>query len=243
MEIWRFPRWVEQPPPGYWEKVFVNSKPKLGKFTSLYRIGRTKNVRECSSKSRSCRIKCLNMRSISSCTRPPVFTSFARLKKVQLADDVKVNKTQGASAKIDLELVSSSVFDEINPTRWNIKRNFRIYCGKKLKRKNTENSHVMFEFYWRQKQPQAEVNCIENTQLHEIKQLEEELPDVCDEESEERSEWMMTSKNTWNINFHFKKERRRNNFRICCGIKWNRSKTWNHGKLVCHVSNQSSFEF
>ena len=49
-----------------------------------------------------------------------------------------------------------------------------------------ENSHVMVEFYWRQKQQQVEAHYIENTQLHEDNQLEEKHPDVCDEESEER---------------------------------------------------------
>ena len=49
-----------------------------------------------------------------------------------------------------------------------------------------ENSHVMVEFYWRQKQQQVEAHHIENTQLHEDNQLEEKHPDLCDEESEER---------------------------------------------------------
>ena len=57
-----------------------------------------------------------------------------------------------------------------------------------MKRKNIQKSHDMFEFYWRQKQRQAEAHYIENTQLHEDNQLEEEYPDVCDEESEDRSE-------------------------------------------------------
>ena len=30
-----------------------------------------------------------------------------------------------------------------------------------------ENLHAMFEFYWLQKQKQAEAHSIENTQLHE----------------------------------------------------------------------------
>ena len=46
----------------------------------------------------------------------------------------------------------------------------------------------MFGFYWPQKQQQAEAHFIENTQLHEDNPLEEENPDVCDEESEERIE-------------------------------------------------------
>ena len=44
-----------------------------------------------------------------------------------------------------------------------------------------ENSHAMFELWW-QKQQQAETQYIENIQL------EKEHPDLCDEESEERSE-------------------------------------------------------
>ena len=56
------------------------------------------------------------------------------------------------------------------------------------KEKNLENSHAMFGFYWPQKQQQAEAHFIENTQLHEDNPLEEENPDVCDEESEERIE-------------------------------------------------------
>ena len=50
-----------------------------------------------------------------------------------------------------------------------------------------ENSHVMLEIYWRQNsnKQQVEADCIENTQLHEDNQLEEEYPDVCDEELEE----------------------------------------------------------
>ena len=50
-----------------------------------------------------------------------------------------------------------------------------------------ENSHAMFEVYQWQKQQQAEVHYREITQLHEDNQLQEEHPDVCDEESEERS--------------------------------------------------------
>ena len=44
-----------------------------------------------------------------------------------------------------------------------------------------------FEFYWWQKQQQAESHFIENTQLHDDNQLKEEHPDICNEESEERS--------------------------------------------------------
>ena len=50
----------------------------------------------------------------------------------------------------------------------------------------------MFEFCWWQKQKQAEVHYIENTQLHEDNWLEEEHPDVCDETSEERIENLST---------------------------------------------------
>ena len=50
------------------------------------------------------------------------------------------------------------------------------------------NLHFMFEFYWWQKQQQAEAHSIENTQLNEGNQLEEEHPDLCNEASEERSE-------------------------------------------------------
>ena len=55
-----------------------------------------------------------------------------------------------------------------------------------------ENSYAMFEFCWWQKQKQAEVHYIENTQLHEDNWLEEEHPDVCDETSEERIENLST---------------------------------------------------
>ena len=68
------------------------------------------------------------------------------------------------------------------------KKRFRICCGTKLKRKNIEKSHVIFQFYWRQKQQQAEAHYIEYTQLYEDNQLEEKHPGVCDEELEERSE-------------------------------------------------------
>ena len=51
-----------------------------------------------------------------------------------------------------------------------------------------ENLHFMFEFYWWQKQQQAEAHYIENTQLNEGNQLEEEHPDLCNEASEERGE-------------------------------------------------------
>ena len=50
-----------------------------------------------------------------------------------------------------------------------------------------ENSHAIFEFYWRQKQHHAEARYIENTELHEDNHPEEEHHDVCDEESEEES--------------------------------------------------------
>ena len=48
----------------------------------------------------------------------------------------------------------------------------------------------MLEIYWRQNsnKQQVEADCIENTQLHEDNQLEEEYPDVCDEELEEWKE-------------------------------------------------------
>ena len=52
----------------------------------------------------------MNMPNISCCTRPQMFTSFARLKKSSASlnfffqskanDDVKVNKTQRSSTKI-----------------------------------------------------------------------------------------------------------------------------------------------
>ena len=47
---------------------------------------------------------------------------------------------------------------------------------------------TMFEFYWRQKQQQDEVHYIQNTELHEDNHTEEENLDVCNEESEEKSE-------------------------------------------------------
>ena len=50
-----------------------------------------------------------------------------------------------------------------------------------------ENLIVMFQFYWPQKQQKAETHYRENTQLREDSQPEEEHPDVCDEESEEKS--------------------------------------------------------
>ena len=37
------------------------------------------------------------------------------------------------------------------------------------------------------------------------------------------------------LNFHLKKGNRRENFRICCGIMYNRRKRYL--KLVCHISN------
>ena len=64
------------------------------------------------------------------------------------------------------------------------KRNFRIFSGTRLKRKNMGNSHAMFEIYWQQKQQQTKAHYIENTQLHKDNQLDEELAD----ESEERNE-------------------------------------------------------
>ena len=112
-------------------------------------------------KSRYCEIRPLSMRSIICCTRRHVFTSFARLKKTSTSlnffqslanDDVKVNKTQRISDKIDLELESLSDIWCINFTKGNIKRDSRNCCGTKLKRKNMENLHTMFRFYWGQKQ-------------------------------------------------------------------------------------------
>ena len=38
----------------------------------------------------------------------------------------------------------------------------------------------------------------------------------------------------WNI---------KSNVKICCRIKYDRRKRSNHGKLVCHVSNQRCFKF
>ena len=74
----------------------------------------------CECESRDCKIRSLSMRSISCCTRPHVFTSFARLKKKfnwlelffqSLAnDDVKVNKPQRISTKIRSEPDSLSGF-------------------------------------------------------------------------------------------------------------------------------------
>ena len=55
----------------------------------------------------------------------------------------------------------------------------------------------MFEFYWRQKQQEAEAHYIGNTQLHEDNQLEEEHPDVCDEASEERTESIFSVASEW----------------------------------------------
>ena len=57
----------------------------------------------------------------------------------------------------------------------------------KVEKKKHRKSHVIFQFYWRQKQQQAEAHYIEYTQLHEDNQLEEKHPGVCDEELEERS--------------------------------------------------------
>ena len=56
-----------------------------------------------------------------------------------------------------------------------------------------ENSLAMVEFYWRQKQQQAEAHYIENTQQHEDNQLEEKQPNVYDEESEEKFELFFQS--------------------------------------------------
>ena len=47
-----------------------------------------------------------------------------------------------------------------------------------------ENLHAMFKFYWRQKQQQAAAQYTKNTLLHEDKKLEQEHPDICDEELE-----------------------------------------------------------
>ena len=49
-----------------------------------------------------------------------------------------------------------------------------------------DNSHAMFEIYWRQKQQQVEAHYIENTSLHKDNQLEDEHADVCEEDPEER---------------------------------------------------------
>ena len=56
-----------------------------------------------------------------------------------------------------------------------------------------ENLIVMFQFYWPQKQQKAETHYRENTQLREDSQPETEHPDVCDEESEEKSELFFSS--------------------------------------------------
>ena len=101
-----------------------------------------------------CKIRSLSMHNMSCYTTPHVFASFARLKKkVQPAwtffqslanDDVKVNKTHRIPSKIDLDITLSKYclnFDEINSTKWNIKGNFRICYGTKLKKNNMENSH------------------------------------------------------------------------------------------------------
>ena len=56
-----------------------------------------------------------------------------------------------------------------------------------------ENLHFVFEFYWWQKQQQAEAHYIENAQLNEGNQLEEEHPDLCNEASEERIECFFQS--------------------------------------------------
>ena len=47
-----------------------------------------------------------------------------------------------------------------------------------------ENLDAMFKFYWRQKQQQAAAQYMKNTLLHEDKKLEQEHPDICDEELE-----------------------------------------------------------
>ena len=47
-----------------------------------------------------------------------------------------------------------------------------------------ENLYAMFKFYWRQKQQQAAAQYMKNTLLHEDKKLEQEHPDICDEELE-----------------------------------------------------------
>ena len=76
---------------------------------------------------------------------------------------------------------------------------------------------------------------ISNTQLNEDNQLGAEHPDVCEEEKEvnfffkslanyDVKKKKKKKKKNLNIlktivNFHFKKENPRKNFRICCGIK------------------------
>ena len=52
-----------------------------------------------------------------------------------------------------------------------------VWYKTELERKNIDNSHVTFEFYWWQKQQQAEAYYLENTQPHEDNQLEEKHPD------------------------------------------------------------------
>ena len=42
----------------------------------------------------------------------------------------------------------------------------------------------MFKFYWRQKQQQAAAQYMKTILLHEDKKLEQEHPDICDEELE-----------------------------------------------------------
>ena len=55
-----------------------------------------------------------------------------------------------------------------------------------------KHGKLVFEFYW-QRQQQATAHYIENTQLHAGNQVDEEHPDVCDEESQERSELFIQS--------------------------------------------------
>ena len=52
---------------------------------------------------------------------------------------------------------------------------------------------TMFEFYWRQKQQQEEVHYVQNTELHEDNHIEEENLDLCNEDSEGKSEPFLQS--------------------------------------------------
>ena len=66
------------------------------RYLTEFQTKRGSPFNEC--KSRYSKIRSLSMCSISCCTRPYVFTSFARMKKsttsFQANDDVKVDKTQ-----------------------------------------------------------------------------------------------------------------------------------------------------
>ena len=69
-----------------------------------------------------------------------------------------------------------------------------------MKIKNRENLYAMFKFYWRQKQQQAAAQYMKTILLHEDKKLEQEHPDICDEELKVISslffscQWMITYK-------------------------------------------------